>query len=296
MNTDETILRRVQALLALARNNSSSEEAEAAAAKAQELIALYNLDLTRSGVTDRNRKKEAFSGGLYKWQRTIWRQVAAMHYCLYDCQKGLTKGAKYEHILIGRQHNAASAKVLAEYLEQAINRLVIEKFGNDPRVYFSREANAYREGLADTLNYRLWLKRQDHKREEREKAERARQPSDGRALIVTLEDVEREEQWANLDAAYGREPGYHKAQDLAFKARQEARRQWEAENPEEAAAEQKRVDEEYAAWQAKQPKRKPKAEKRRLQTYYAGLEDGEQIGLDRQIDEAKPAGFITEEK
>jgi len=296
--SQEALLRKVQALLALAQSPNENE-ALAAAAKAQELIALYNLDLTRSGATEADRKGQKIKGGLYKWQRSLWESIAATNFCLYWCDRGTAKGSKFEHNLLGREVNVASARVLAEYLEGAINRLVRERFGNDPRAYFCSAANSYREGIADTLRYRLWEKREAQKVEE---ARRNAATPTGNAL-VTIGDAEDEERWANLDAQHGYKPGTTKARALEWKANHRARRRAEEEadamlkasDPEgwqrkedEAKAERERAS---AEWEKRWKKRRKPAKDKPAE-YYIGRQVGETVSLNEQIDEVKVKGRL----
>lgn len=295
----EDIMRKVRALLALAGGTTNEAEAAAAAEKAEALMLAYNLDLTRSGVKS-TRSDKRFKGGLYKWQRSLWEEIARLHFCMYWCDQGKTKGAKWEHRLLGAEHNVASAGALADYLEGAINRFVRDEYGNEPRHYFSAAANAYREGMADKLAERLSSKRWAAKMEEQRR--RAEQPSGGtaNALVVTISDLEEEERWANQDAYYGYAPGTSKA--TALEGRAEYHRRVEAEKvadealkaadplgyEERKATEKAEREAASAAWwkkyDAQQARKKPKE---KPAAYHAGYSDAERIALEEQIAEQR---------
>lgn len=87
---DETILKRLQGLLNLAAKNSNPEEAASAAAKAQELLARYNLtaESVEQGraAADGKREQAAVDGGTYAWQRELWGAVARLNFCLHWVQ------------------------------------------------------------------------------------------------------------------------------------------------------------------------------------------------------------------
>ena len=86
----ESIVRKVTALLDT--NGCTEAEAESRVAKAQELLETYNLDMATLGTSDATRKDTKRKGGLYSWQRDLWKSVAEMNFCYYFSIKGLAKG------------------------------------------------------------------------------------------------------------------------------------------------------------------------------------------------------------
>lgn len=79
----EKILEKVKKLLALAGNNPSQEEATAAALKAQELIAKYNLDLTDTEKEELEIAQAEYKTGVDKsWKYGIARAVADNFRCM----------------------------------------------------------------------------------------------------------------------------------------------------------------------------------------------------------------------
>ena len=166
--TDEQvkIVQRVEKLLALANRKKGNEaEAAAAAAKAQEMLAAYNIDMAmvEQGTGSSGRREEAkHSGGVYLYQRDLWRAVAELNFCMYWTQSGWKKievnrraydgtlrketnyKLQYEHRVVGRTVNVQLTRTMSSYLEQTIERLVMDRLENDNNQRFSRWAVSYR--------------------------------------------------------------------------------------------------------------------------------------------------------
>lgn len=322
-----TAIDKITKLLALAGNNPNEAEAAVATAKAMELMATYNLDMITLGQgnapTDNTRKDEYLSGGLYGWQRDLWNAVCELNFCKYWFVRGLAKGSKYEHRVLGSQANVASAKVMAEYLQQTIERLA-QRWAKEQgyKSCFVREAIAYREGMAMRIGGKLWDMRNESFREERKRAAEAAQRrestggnahrrdvhhGDGNSTALVLSDVVNTEADLNDDYLEGVPPGTNARRRKEWEAKIEAskaarieaeRLQDEAEetNPalkaerlaREAKAEaefQKRLDKERN--RKERPRAKTAAEKRQdLNGYWIGYEAGKNVGLDTQVDKA----------
>lgn len=219
----QDVIAKVQKLLALAGNNTNEHEAQAATQKAMDLLSAYNLSMHQIGGStkeDRKRKDRKRKGGLYAWQRSLWQEVAKLNFCMYWSIKGLERGSTYEHRILGSEVNVISTEVMAEYLQQAIERLA-QAWAKEQgyKSVFVREAIAYREGMALGVQSRLAEKR--HQRDAEEEAKRDAQPKgDGRGLI--LADVANSEADYNTDYVQGLEPGTTAARRAAEKARQAA--------------------------------------------------------------------------
>lgn len=311
MNTDlEAIADRIQKLLALANNNPNEHEAAAATEKAQALLEAYNLDLMELGGKDAGRKDTKLKGGLYRWQRGLWEEIASLNFCMYWSIKGMTRGSKYEHRLLGREVNVASTRVMAEYLEQTIERLTREQFNNDPKRYFSKAGIAYREGMADSLCGRLRERRYEQKKQaEREKREQeATSKHPGAAQTenaLTVIDVASSENDLNHDFLNSWEPGttaqrrkVREAESERYmeeaRARQRAREEADALLRETNPDEWQRLRDEEAKQQEKWRKREERNAKRRKgyaytgpkvrhESYHAGYDKGGEISLDQQV-------------
>jgi len=322
------VIEKVKKLLALAERNTNENEAAAASAKAMELLAAYNLDMAVIGRTAKGkqgaRTDTKKKGGLYSWQRDLWKAVCELNFCMYWSIKGTARGSTYEHRVLGSQANVISAEVMAGYLQQTVERLAQEwaksmGYGS----VFVRDAIAYREGMADRLVQRLNALRAERlaedERKKREETVRNAHPgaaSTGNALV--LADVIETEMDFNTDYLHGLEPGTTAAARAASKARQAAaeaaanealriKNEWRKANPELAAEEDARIKKANEDWWADYEKRYAKSrsrasrasaepryrqqteqEKRRsLGSFAAGQSKANEVGLDTQVDRDK---------
>jgi hypothetical protein len=318
------VVAKVEKLFALGRNNDNEFQAAEAIRKGMELLAAYNLDMAVVGTTSTGskRKDQERKGGLYQWQRDLWGAVAKLNFCLYRSEKGLKKGEQYKHRLIGRHENVVATEVMAEYLQQTIERLAQEHARYMGwKSCFVREAIAYREGMADRLTTRInELRRarlEEDKRKEREAAAASRHPGSAPGTAIVLASVINDEDDLNQDFVMGLEPGTHarmraerearraaaraeadaalatrealeladprlKAKRLAIERGQEA--EWEARQIENRKHEERLAKRRKSG--ASRPRAKSSAEKRMdLDGYWDGHEKGGTIGLDQQLDE-----------
>lgn len=321
---NEAIARKIAALL----NTSGRTEEEAALciAKAQELLEKYNLsqaDLghAKAGAHGNTRKDNKKKGGLYKWQRTLWEDVAKLNFCYYTAIKGLERGAKYEHRIIGSSVNVLSTEQMAQYLQDTIERIA-QTWAKERgyRSVFVREAIAYREGMAHRLSERLKVLRDERiaeqERKKQEEGMRSRHPGAApSSTALTIVEHSRNEEGLNLDHLYGYEPGTHAARWAEEEARmakiradaekrRQERLQWEKDNPEEAAAQKAKEDaywekyfEEAAKREERNAKRRkgssyydrkdtPEEARAKMHQFREGMQRAEDIGLDQQIDKA----------
>ena len=306
----EGIIAKVEKLLALAKNNPNENEAESATSKAMELLAAYNLDMASIGKQTTNRKDQKLKGGLYSWQRELWNAVAELNFCKYWFIRGLAKGQAYEHRILGRVENVASMKVMAEYLQDTVERLAVEygKKAYPGSSRFIRELIIYREGIAYRLADRLRTLRAERIQEERRKRDEAATRHSHGGFALVLADVIQTEDDLNEDYLNGLEPGTTGARRAAEKARQAAalakwqeemdkqKKYWE-DHPEEYAEHKRQIAERDAKWAAEdakrakrrstapaRPRRMTREEQRQNSPeFWAGYEKGNEVGLDRQI-------------
>lgn len=308
------VIEKVKKLLALANNNPNENEATAASAKAMELLAAYNLDMAVVGKTAKGsqRSDNRRKGGLYGWQRDLWKAVAELNFCMYWSIKGLERGSTYEHRILGSHANVVSTEVMADYLQQTVERLAQEWAKPRYNSVFVREAIAYREGMATRLVERLnALRRERIAEDERKRKEQPTYSGGGNALVLL--DVINSEHDLNEDYIYGLEPGT----TAKKRAEQEARRaaaqakadeafrvqqEWDAAHPVEAAArkaaEKKELEEWWAEYKAKEAKRAarrkepvqryramtPQEQRAGLHSFGEGMRKANDIGLERQVD------------
>lgn len=317
----DKILEKVEKLIALS-TSSNEHEASLAMQRAQDLLARHNLDMTlverRTGASAKGEENR-LGGGLYKWQRELWGAVADLNFCRYWSIKGLTKGAKYEHRVVGRTVNVLSTRLMAEYLESTIERITRERYENNPSLYFAKAAIAFREGMADRIASRLRDRKWEREREQRAEARRQREAMSAQgvetsnALVITYADVAQQEADLIDDFLMDREPGttarLRKEGEIASaKWRQE----WEQRRAE--AVERERLDrianpEKWARIdaEAERERRREEARERRNanrrkgysyrerksgqprhEDYYDGQAEGSRVGLDVQVRDGKP--------
>lgn len=308
---DSKIIERIKKLLALANNNPNEAEAAAAMAKAQELLEAYNLDAAVVGDRDNARKDTKKKGGLYSWQRKLWDAVAKLNFCYYVSIKGLARGSSYEHRLIGSHANVIATEMMAQYLQDTVERLA-QKWAKDNayKSVFVREAIAYREGMVLRLSTKLNERREAIVSEARRK-EQERKRDEARADIVTgneltILDVISSEEDFNNDYLNGWEMGTTARNRAEREARQKAWEEeyWAKENaksPEQKAREKAELDAWYENYQKKQARkearrkntqpreRKMTAEEGRasLGSFREGYSDGANINIDQQINKEK---------
>ena len=303
MEEMEIIADKIRKLMASGESKKATNEVEAQIFldKAQSLLEQHGLsllELEKMGKKqDHSRSDSRLTGGLYKWQRVLWKDVAETNYCMYWSIKGLTKGSKYEHRVLGSKLNALVVRQLAEYLQEAVERITRERFENNPNLYFSSAANAYREGMADRLARRL----RDRMWQRKQEADKAK-AADSTALTVA--DVEDAEYWANQDYMYGWAPGTaaknaaeqkirsakwyaeYQAKEAAKKAADELFKKTDPEGwaKEQARkkAEQDKQDKKYGSFRYRIRSTKPKDP-----AYYEGYDKAQDISLDRQVDRKK---------
>lgn len=280
----QVAVEKVVKILRLAAKNPNENEAAAAAAKAQELLAQYNLDMTvieaNSGASSGKREDAKTKGGLYVYQRELWKAVADLNFCMYfnlytrdpdkisrrkDRYTGMvvkSKGGwKFEHRLVGRVVNTTATRTMAQYLEQTIERLTREKVNNDPKEFFTRWAMGFREGLADAIEDKLYERRKhllaaEERKEQEARKAAAKAEAAGHSIstTLTLADVAKSEEQANYDFIHG-EGAWAKRE--ARRARNDA--EWEKQQ-QAIAADEAKAEAEYTMWAKANPEEARKSE------------------------------------
>jgi hypothetical protein len=315
----EVIERRIEKLLKLAEGREGEPEAAAALQKAQSLADAWNIEIAGiQGSKPGKREDNLFPGGLYPYQRALYEAIAKLNHCLYWSRKGLQRGEKYKHRIVGSKVNVLLTRQMAEYLQSTVERITRQEFCNgDPKLFFIKDAHYFREGIIERIVEKIHAKRREEEAErQRRKAEeaaRASHPaySGGGNALITIDDVAQREEEANYDFQYGegawarkkaREAEY--AAELARRQEEARQRQaelekWRRENPVEAAELDRKEAEENAKWWAEEEKRRRRNAARRKgsyrslgsskpskedsDAYWAGRDRGKDIGLDRQV-------------
>lgn len=85
---DEVLIDKIGKLLAKAAGTKNEVERDLFNAKAMQLIADNNLDMAAIEIGGNSAKAakrtdEKLAGGLYQWQRDLWKAVADLNFCMY---------------------------------------------------------------------------------------------------------------------------------------------------------------------------------------------------------------------
>lgn len=332
---NEKVMEQIQKLLNLAAKNPNENEAAAAAAKAQELLSRYNLDVAvlerNSDAKSGKREQAMVDGGTYEYQRALWKAVAELNYCYHWVQdyrvwskskrvgngrdRFTTEGYvnKKRHVVVGRIVNTQATIAMAQYLQQAIERITLERLGlshesmivgkaissdiNNQR--FSNWAVSFRKGCSRRVIELLEDRRTVLLREEA-KAERAAKARAERAGVstetaITIATLTKSEHAANYDFLYG-EGEWAALQErraaIAKAAREEqaAYTRWAKAHPEEARAkeeeERKKQNRRYRGGGGGR-------DNTDMSAFWSGYDKAADISLEQQVKKDRMAGALT---
>lgn len=324
----DNVFRKIQLLLKLAERTEGNEvEAAAAMAKAQDILAQYNLDLATvqdkvvAGGTntpeDEMAKRDYARirrSAMYNWQRNLVKALAEANYCRYwvvetnEGRRGEASRVK-RHKVLGRLINTTAVLVMTDYLMDTIERLL--PYTNRERL--SRSANSWREGCADRL-----IERIKEKAEAMKQADYATQGEAAYSTAMAVRNMATAETVGNYDHQFGKgawaaklardaawESG--RAERLRLAAERETRELAELEaklaleTPEQKARREKkeqaeRVKENTANaryWDAQDRKADREAARRDHNAYASGSQTAEKIGLDSQLKPGKTQERIS---
>lgn len=319
----EKVVDQVRKLLNLAAKNPNENEAAAATAKAMSLLAAHNLDMATvgQGGEDGRREDARQRGGMYTYERDLWRSVAQLNFCWhfptreFHRDKRGRRRVTFHHRLVGRVVNTTSTRVMAQHLQQTIERLCRARLADDHAgasggqlnsQFFSSWAVAYREGMAHRVILKLRERRaadEEARELEAEKArDRAARKGTSTATTLTIADVKQSEDKANYDFLHGagawdrREARWEEDRREQARADAEAEAelaQWAKDNPEEAAREARKEAARERERERREARgggggryRAPTAEERRQGSgaFWAGYDKGAEIGIDPQAD------------
>lgn len=310
----ESIVRKIQKLFSLAQS-SNEAEANLAMARAQELLAQYNLEAavvrgthvtggTVAAEPEKREKTKIPYSAFYKYQQLLWRTLAEANFCWYwvaDTTEAYNKRVSYgteihhrkvkRHMLLGTEANVMVVRLMGEYLEDTMERLL--PYPNSERL--SKSAISWKTGCANRLVQRI----QQLAAERREAM--MSQPASNETGIA-LRDVIQKEYEANYDAAYG-EGAYAKTLINSKNATEKTKiRQAEREKMLlNESSEQKRLrlkeeEKNKKFWEKAQKKYDTKqrnyVKNLDANAYWNGHAEGSNIGLDGQVEGAKSRGNL----
>src|ERR1035437_5475168 len=199
----ESVIRKIQNLLELAKHQSANEnEAATAMVLAQQLLARYNLELQTvmgtkvangaSTVEEKRAKNETKYRAAYAWQRSLWRVLADTNFCVqwitvgedhYAPSKNYPYGRTIKGdriVLLGKENNVKTVQMMGEYLIDTINRLLPYPSSE----HMSRSAHSWREGCVDRLAERMEAKFEAMKQEDSAHDSAGYTAAPGTALVV----------------------------------------------------------------------------------------------------------------
>lgn len=267
---NENIIRRIQLLMQMA-NRPEGNEAEAtnALALAQKLLAAHNLEMamvlgthveggTVAAPEEKREKTKISRSAQYKWQREMWKALAEANFCwhsiieVYEGKRGKGKASRIpvkRHMILGRESNVIAVRLMGEYLEDTMERLLTTVGGFTNQERLSRAAISWKSGCAERLIERIQEQAEARKRE----SDAA--PETGCTGLV-LRDVYQREYEANYDARYGQG---------AFQRKQIRDAEWEAgqaEREAKAKAEQEQAEREWLEYLQNETPQQKKARER----------------------------------
>lgn len=158
MENRDKILKKIENLLALAGNNPSENEAIAAACKAQELMAKYNIELAEVDGIDHSEEitEETYwpkpnSHYVRKWRHRL-SNIVAKNFCC----KTYTLGREAT-VFYGHKKDAQIAKEVFKFLFETGNKLATryynkcKKEGQETRGVLNAYLVGFCDGISDVL-------------------------------------------------------------------------------------------------------------------------------------------------
>lgn len=310
----DKVIEQIQKLLNLAARNPNEFEAASAASKAQELLTRYNLDTAAvekaSGGSGKREQLEV-EGGFYRYQRELWKAIAALNFCWHWTQDkyvkfekprmtaraGYRTGKTYKrHVLIGRTVNVRTTIGMAQYLESVIERLTRERIQADERHRLGNWAVSYRKGIADRIMEKVEDRRTQMEADEAARLRAAQHEAErsgtSTATALTIADVKTSEYIGNYDFQHGEGSWVKKKMQEAEaqKRRQEAEEsytRWAAANPVEAKAKADKEEEESRKYWSKRSRWRgdsTERDNRDMSAYYSGYDAAKNVSIDPQMD------------
>lgn len=298
------IIDKIRKLFALAGNNTSEAEAASALAKAQEMLASYNLEMSmlddRAEVKkhdqgDGKRTKEKVErSAMFAYIRKLWEALADTNFCVYWNTRIYTNGvfSTYYHYLIGREDNVAVVKLMGEYLEQTLNRQCPYKVGKD--------VNLWKTGCVERIVERLAAKKSEMTTADFSSTT----PGSGMAAstAVVLRSVYEDEAHKNYQFQYPNGDWCpclrcRTRRNDEYRARRDAmpdtpavavHNDEKAETPAQTRRREEKEARQRERWNRKYDRQYQREwEKRNSEAFISGRDAGEKVNLDSQVGDGK---------
>jgi Protein of unknown function (DUF2786) len=224
---DDKTIARIQKLLALARDRGASPaEAELAMQRATDIMTSLGLEMAeieaRGGEGEPRERSQYEAGYVTKtWHVPLMTKIAEV--CA--CHVSVSGDRVSSYQLIGRRSAVASARVMFDYLVQAVRRAVREhEKAGSPGGSARYVARGMAERLCERLRERLeqQLSEQWHAAEAERERRRQSGGVDTSVPVVVVADYYASEADLNEDARRGLTPGTTAARRRELEADQEA--------------------------------------------------------------------------
>lgn len=158
MTDRDKLINRVKRLQALAGNNPSEAEAAAAAERAHELIAKYQIQASELGDKPDMGDNRSFVTSSRPWRRYMGPPLAELYFCRYGVMYERAPGKKSghdRHIFIGRETNTHVCGMMFAYLCTSVDRLANKASKDVPDTDRSSFVNSFKLGCAVRIAQRL---------------------------------------------------------------------------------------------------------------------------------------------
>ena len=162
MTDKESIIQKIQKLLAMSKANGASEnEAMTAANRVQKLLQEHNLSLgdIKDNEIVEPIDSESFEAEKDKWKSWIVSATAKLYFCtVYSSSKLDERYRKVKQtVFVGRKSNRLVAKSMADYFIDTIEQMAIDEFKSVPgsRSEINRMSFNFKQGCAHKLSDRL---------------------------------------------------------------------------------------------------------------------------------------------
>lgn len=154
---EERVITKIQKLLAVANDNRGNEqERETALRQAHALLVKHNLDMEDIPAAQRTepRIKHVFQTWSQPWARQVIGDVARLFFCRYVQSKKIN-ATKMEHIFVGKEGNATTSALIAEFVVTSVlaeaRKLTGENLSPAARSFCLGAAEKIQSRVADTI-------------------------------------------------------------------------------------------------------------------------------------------------
>jgi hypothetical protein len=117
----DKIIDRVRKLLALAGNNTSDAERDAAMQKAQALLIEHKISESEVAATDSDTRiaEWVLTGRNGQWARRVAQAIGKLYFCGYI---SASMGKKVQHIFVGSEADATVAREITSFVVESVYR------------------------------------------------------------------------------------------------------------------------------------------------------------------------------